>query len=145
MNAKTNLVAEITGIDEYGPVLAWHTHWVDLGVGTKLFTSPVEAALAGAGAVAWREVVKATGRVRSHIDWEPNADMQEVAQQEGAEWQPLFTHPTPVAVGVDEAMVEAACLAFYGDDWLTDTEQNDHARFDMRAALTAALEAKPHA
>lgn len=31
------LVAEITGIDEYGPMLSWHKHWVDAGIGTKLY------------------------------------------------------------------------------------------------------------
>jgi len=33
-------VAEIRGIDEYGPMIDWHTHWVDLGVGAKLYAHP---------------------------------------------------------------------------------------------------------
>lgn len=31
------VVAEIAGIDEYGPMLSWHKHWVDVGIGTKLY------------------------------------------------------------------------------------------------------------
>lgn len=30
------LVAEVTGADEYGPMLAWHRHWVDC-IGKKLY------------------------------------------------------------------------------------------------------------
>ena len=31
-------VARIEGIDEYGPRLEWTQHWVDVGVGAKLYT-----------------------------------------------------------------------------------------------------------
>ena len=33
-------VAEITGMDEYGPMLGWHKHWAEFPVGTKLYTRP---------------------------------------------------------------------------------------------------------
>lgn len=33
-------VAEITGMDEYGPMLGWHKHWAEFPVGTKLHTHP---------------------------------------------------------------------------------------------------------
>ena len=40
-------VARIEGIDEYGPRLEWTQHWVDVGVGAKLYTaSQVQAMLA---------------------------------------------------------------------------------------------------
>ena len=48
--------------------------------------------------VAWREVVRATGRVRSHIDWQPTADMIEASDMEEADWQPLYYIP-PTAPG----------------------------------------------
>lgn len=42
-------VARIEGIDEYGPRLEWTQHWVDVGVGAKLFTeSQVQAMLTAA-------------------------------------------------------------------------------------------------
>lgn len=42
-------VARIEGIDEYGPRLEWTQHWVDVGVGAKLYTaSQVQAMLARA-------------------------------------------------------------------------------------------------
>ena len=42
-------VARIEGIDEYGPRLEWTQHWVDVGVGAKLYTaSQVQAMLAAA-------------------------------------------------------------------------------------------------
>lgn len=36
-------MAEITGMDEYGPSLGWHKHWINFRVGTKLYTAPVAA------------------------------------------------------------------------------------------------------
>ena len=33
-------IAVITGVDEYGPMLNWYTHWVNFPIGTKLYTSP---------------------------------------------------------------------------------------------------------
>ena len=33
-------VAEITGMDEYGPMLLWHKHWAEFPIGTKLYTHP---------------------------------------------------------------------------------------------------------
>ena len=40
-------VARIEGIDEYGPRIEWTQHWVDIGVGAKLYTeSQVQAMLA---------------------------------------------------------------------------------------------------
>ena len=40
-------VARIEGIDEYGPRIEWTQHWVDVGVGAKLYTeSQVQAMLA---------------------------------------------------------------------------------------------------
>lgn len=38
-------VARIEGIDEYGPRLEWLTHWVEVGVGTKLYTAAPQPAL----------------------------------------------------------------------------------------------------
>lgn len=34
-------VAEISGVDEYGPLLSWHTHWAQFPVGAKLYTPVV--------------------------------------------------------------------------------------------------------
>ena len=49
-------VARIEGIDEYGPRLEWTQHWVDVGVGAKLFTeSQVQAMLAAAPSGPARE------------------------------------------------------------------------------------------
>jgi hypothetical protein len=56
-------------------------------------------------------------------------------------------HPAPVAVGVDEAMVERACKAYWsdsGNDWPPSRDYEifgESIRSGMRAALTAALEA----
>lgn len=33
-------VASIKSIDEYGPCIDWYKHWVDVGIGTKLYTAP---------------------------------------------------------------------------------------------------------
>ena len=33
-------VAEITGMDEYGPMLGWHKHWVEFPIGAQLYTRP---------------------------------------------------------------------------------------------------------
>ena len=33
-------VAVIDGIDDYGPRIGWLTHWVKVGVGTKLYAAP---------------------------------------------------------------------------------------------------------
>ncbi len=33
-------IAVITGVDEYGPMLNWYTHWVNFPIGTMLYTSP---------------------------------------------------------------------------------------------------------
>ena len=33
-------VSEITGMDEYGPMLGWHIPWAEFPVGTKLYTNP---------------------------------------------------------------------------------------------------------
>ena len=38
-------VARITSADEYGPILVWSTHWVDL-IGRNLFTHPAPIASA---------------------------------------------------------------------------------------------------
>jgi hypothetical protein len=32
-------VARLKGVDEYGPMLDWYTHWTDFPVGTKFYTS----------------------------------------------------------------------------------------------------------
>lgn len=46
-------VARIEGIDEYGPRLEWTQHWVDVGVGAKLYTATqVRTMLAAAQPVA---------------------------------------------------------------------------------------------
>lgn len=34
-------VATIAGVDEYGPMLTWNKHWLDLGVGADLYALPV--------------------------------------------------------------------------------------------------------
>ena len=36
-------VAVVTGMDEFGPLLGWHKHWVNFRVGTKFYTAPVAA------------------------------------------------------------------------------------------------------
>ncbi len=36
-------IAVIAGVDEYGPMLNWYTHWVNFPVGTKLYTFPQPA------------------------------------------------------------------------------------------------------
>lgn len=33
-------VAVITGFDEYGPLLVWHTHWTKVPIGTEFYTAP---------------------------------------------------------------------------------------------------------
>ena len=33
-------VAILKGIDEYGPVVDWYKHWVNVPIGTKLYTTP---------------------------------------------------------------------------------------------------------
>ena len=33
-------VATIAGVDEYGPMLTWNKHWLDLAVGAGLYTLP---------------------------------------------------------------------------------------------------------
>ena len=35
-------VATITSMDEYGPLLGWHTHWAQFPVGTKFYTDALE-------------------------------------------------------------------------------------------------------
>jgi hypothetical protein len=55
---------------------------------------------------------------------------------------PAFTHPAPVAVGVDEAMVLRAIQGW--DDYRNDPKDGFTYRGQFRAALLAAMEAKPH-
>ena len=33
-------VAQLRGVDEYGPMLDWFTHWAKFAAGTKLYTQP---------------------------------------------------------------------------------------------------------
>ena len=33
-------VARLKGVDEYGPILDWYKHWIDVPIGTKLYTTP---------------------------------------------------------------------------------------------------------
>jgi hypothetical protein len=35
--------ARLKGVDEYGPMLDWYTHWVTIPIGTKLYTTPPAA------------------------------------------------------------------------------------------------------
>ena len=35
---QANPIATVKYIDEYGPMLEWCTHWVNLAIGTKLYT-----------------------------------------------------------------------------------------------------------
>ncbi len=37
-NPKTQGVIVLTGVDEYGPLLHWHTHWVDFEDGTNFYS-----------------------------------------------------------------------------------------------------------
>lgn len=56
MPAEVEAAARIEGIDEYGPRLEWRQHWVDVGVGAKLFTAAqVQAMLAAAPSGPARE------------------------------------------------------------------------------------------
>lgn len=106
------------------------------------------AALAGAGAVAY--ITPSALDVLNKCRNDDHNGVVEVWMRPFDELGatiPVFTHPAPVA-GVTDEMVEAACSCFYGDDWTCDADEgankviNDGARSDMRAALTAALEAK---
>lgn len=36
-------VVEITGMDEYGPLLGWHKHWANFRIGTKFYATPIAA------------------------------------------------------------------------------------------------------
>ena len=38
-------VAQIEGIDEYGPRLDWFKHWANVGVGSKLYATPPAPAI----------------------------------------------------------------------------------------------------
>ena len=44
MRAGGEPVAQISGIDEYGPMLGWFKHWKDVAIGTRLYTHPQPAA-----------------------------------------------------------------------------------------------------
>jgi hypothetical protein len=33
-------VCKLDGVDEYGPILHWHTHWTSLPTGTEFYTAP---------------------------------------------------------------------------------------------------------
>lgn len=37
---ECNIVAEISGIDEYGPMINWYKHWTTFELGTKLYVYP---------------------------------------------------------------------------------------------------------
>lgn len=52
-NDAAQPVACITRIDEYGPCIDWHTHWADLGSGTKLYTA-TDYRRAVANAESWK-------------------------------------------------------------------------------------------
>jgi len=102
----------------------------------------LEAALAGAGAVAWMPT-PCSDMLRLHL-----GDLQGDALQNARAGYELAmrlatTHPAPVAVGVDEAMVLRAIQGW--DDYRNDPKDGFTYRGQFRAALTAALEAKPHA
>jgi hypothetical protein len=100
------------------------------------------AALAGAGAVAWVNpndlanpyFVSVNAAKPGHQDMGKHYTM------------PLFTHPAPVAVGVDEAQVEAACVAYFSamdmGPFPSEVVSPEYERDAMRIAITAALEAK---
>lgn len=56
-------VARIEGIDEYGPRLEWTQHWVDVGVGAKLYTaSQVQAMRHGSDAALKSRLLTALER-----------------------------------------------------------------------------------
>ena len=40
MRAGGEPVAQISGIDEYGPMLGWFKHWKDVAIGTRLYARP---------------------------------------------------------------------------------------------------------
>jgi hypothetical protein len=108
----------------------------------------IYAALAGAGAVAvgyiWPSAVDELqkGEVSFVHLW---------ARPTGQAGLPLFTHPAPVAVGVDEAQINAALDTKLGLDFTLrqlirgDTIAVGYSKVDVVRALIAALEAKPHA
>lgn len=53
---KQQSVATVVGVDEYGPMLQWTTHWVEL-VGAKLYAAPQpQQAAPGAVMEGWQEV-----------------------------------------------------------------------------------------
>ena len=117
----------------------------------KLLAQRAIAALAGAGAVAFVPVHPKNGPLWG--DTYPRGDAAD-GRSPNYERMPLFTHPAPVAVGVDEAMVLRAAKAAHEHrrrrtfmpawEQMFEDYQN-HLIDEARSVLTAALEAKPHA
>lgn len=104
------------------------------------------AALAGAGAVAWRFRHPVDGDVGTwhDVNDEPvNGPHMQKFQAEGCDIEYAFTHPAPVAVGVDEDDWYMNWFNQYPDDIRKKLSLHDLRR--MLKVITAALEAKPHA
>lgn len=48
---SSDAVVEITGMDEYGPMLGWHKHWSSFPIGTKFYAAVSNAAQAASDGV----------------------------------------------------------------------------------------------
>ncbi|MCA8214506.1 hypothetical protein LGN20_11395 [Burkholderia cepacia] len=60
-------VAKITGADEYGPMLQWSTHWVEL-IGANLYSGPVLTDAARDVLAERRRQVEVEGFTSTHDD-----------------------------------------------------------------------------
>jgi hypothetical protein len=106
------------------------------------------SALAGAGAVApvaWMLVSGATGQTLPYPTEEP---CRRDAKLIGGQCRPLIygdTHPAPVAVGVDEVRTVDDAMVRRFVDAVNPMLHSLPPPSVIRAALSAALEAKPHA
>lgn len=131
-------VVEITGVDEYGPMLAWSKHWSGFPVGTKLYTAPppqqavVEAVLDRPARVGGRDFL--AGQL-----------VQQVVGRAHAEYD-RFHHPTPSPgpQGGGDDPAEAAYWRFdarhkgYGWWRRAPMSERDAFKAEYRAALAAA-------
>lgn len=89
-------VIVLRGVDEYGPMLDWQTHWVEFQVGTKFYTAPpaqdvdqglqldrYDAGLLGDGGGGdvnwWQDYIRAE-LDRAHEFYQDQADSQAVAK-----------------------------------------------------------------
>ena len=55
--AQQEPVAWLKGVDEYGPILDWYKHWIDVPIGTMLYTSPPQRPWVGLTDEEIKEIV----------------------------------------------------------------------------------------